>query len=119
MRIHTISFRHAIDGIAYVFKTQPNFRFHSFATVVVLLAALLLRVTWLEIIVLLFTIMLVLIAEMLNTSVEAVTDMVTTKQNHYAKISKDVAAGMVLMSACLSAIVGIIIFLPYIFRIIY
>lgn len=118
MRRHTVSFKHAFDGIVYVFTTQPNFRFHTIATVVVLTIAWLLQVTTTELLILLLAIMLVLIAEMLNTAVEAMTDLLTTQKNQYAKISKDVAAGMVLMSAMLATIIGGTIFFPYILTLI-
>lgn len=114
MRQHTISFKHAFEGIFYVFKTQPNFRIHSGATFLVLLASWYLEVTRQDLIILLFTIMLVLITEMLNTAIEAMTDLITLEKRVYAKIAKDVAAGMVLMAAILAVVIGVIIFLPYI-----
>lgn len=114
MRRHTISFKHAFDGIVYVFKTQPNFRFHALMTLIVLWFSWLVKVSRNELIILLFTIMLVLVAEMLNTAIEAITDLVTTQRQPYAKIAKDVAAGMVLMSAILAVVVGFVIFSPYI-----
>lgn len=112
MRRHTVSFKHAFDGIVYVFRTQPNFRFHSVAMVIVLLTAALLGVSLVEWVILLFTIMLVLVTEMINTAIEAMTDLLTKKFDAYAKISKDVSAGMVLLSAMGSVVVGLVIFGP-------
>lgn len=114
MRRHTVSFKHAFDGIVYMVKTQPNFRFHLLATLIVLLVASILGVTRVEFLLLLFAIMLVIVAEMLNTAVEAMTDLLTQKQSVYAKISKDVAAGMVLLTAFIAVVVGVSVFLPYI-----
>lgn len=114
MRIHRISFKHAIDGIWYVLKSQPNFRFHSVVALFIILLSLKLEITKIEWIVILFTILLVLVTEMINTAIEAMTDLLTQQHNQFAKISKDVSAGMVLITASLSVVVGLIIFLPYI-----
>jgi hypothetical protein len=65
------------------------------------------------VLVLFVTIVLVLFAELLNTAVEAVVDMVTEEFHPLAKIAKDVAAGAVLLTAGLAVIVGISIFYPY------
>jgi diacylglycerol kinase len=62
-----------------------------------------------------FTIVLVIALEMLNTSIEAMTDLLTRKYAVEARIAKDTAAGMVLVGAIGAIIVGIIIFYPYIF----
>lgn len=113
MRHHTVSFKHAFEGIIYVFKSQPNFRIHTIATIIVLFLSWYLGVTQAELIILLFTIMLVLVTEMLNTAIESMTDLITQERRVQAKIAKDVAAGMVLMSAILAVIVGSVIFLPY------
>lgn len=114
MRRHTVSFKHAIEGILYVFRSQPNFQFHTVAALLVLVASWFLGVSRMDVIILLFTIMLVLIAEMLNTAIESMTDLISLERRVYAKIAKDVAAGMVLMAASLSVIIGVVVFLPYI-----
>lgn len=116
MRKHTVSFKHAFDGVVYVFKTQPNFRFHTMAGIFVLVCAWWFGIDRSELIILLFTMMLVLVAEMLNTSIEAMTDLISTQRHPYAKISKDVAAGMVLLTAVVAVVVGGIIFTPYIIK---
>jgi diacylglycerol kinase (ATP) len=113
---HTISFKHALDGIAYTFRTQPNFKIHSLAAVVVIIAGILLEISPSEKAVILFTITLVLIAEMINTSIESVVDLLTDKFHHQAKIAKDVSAGMVLLSAIFSIFVAIVIFGKYLIK---
>ncbi len=113
MIIHHISFKYAISGLIYCFKSQPNFRIHTLATILVLTASWVFHISHLEFVVILFTITLVLVAEMLNTAVESVTDLVTLTRHQSAKIAKDVSAGMVLLSAILSVIIGLVIFLPH------
>lgn len=71
------------------------------------------QISRLEFLILLLTITLVLIAEMINTSLEAATDLLTPEYQSQAKIAKDVAAGMVLLTAVLSVIIGLVIFIPY------
>lgn len=112
-RVHIISFKHAWDGIVYALTTQPNFRVHLIATYVVIFSAWHFDVTRAEWLMLLFAIALVLIAEMLNTAIESVTDILILEFNKHAKIAKDVAAGMVLISVVFAVIVGLVIFLPY------
>lgn len=111
---HHISFKHALDGIVYVIKTQPNFRIHISAAIAVLISAFFLKIKYTDLIILLFTISLVITAEMINTSIEAITDLVTQKVHPLAKIAKDVSAGMVLVSAVLSIVVGFAVYWPYI-----
>lgn len=113
-RVHIISFKHAWDGIWYSLATQPNFQVHTLASFVVIFAARYFHVTKTEWIMLLFAIALVFVAEMLNTAIESVTDILILEFNKHAKIAKDVAAGMVLLSAIFSAIIGLLVFLPHI-----
>ena len=111
-RIHRISFKHAFDGFIYAVRTQPNFRFHLLATFVVILLGIYFSVSPFEWLILVFTINTVLVAEMVNTSIEAMVDLITLERRVDAKIAKDVASAMVLISAILAVIVALIIFLP-------
>jgi len=111
---HTISFRHALDGIIYVFRTQPNFRIHSIVGFCAIFAGWLFRITRTEWLILLFTVFIVFATEMVNTAIESMTDLITTEHRQQAKIAKDVSAGMVLISAIGASIVGLVIFMPYV-----
>ena len=115
--IHHISFRHAWNGIRYAFLNQPNFRVHSFVALFVLIAGVLLHLERIEWLILLFTITLVLVAEMVNTSLESLTDLVTQETQPQARIAKDVAAGMVLLTAIMAILVGLVILIPHILEI--
>ena len=116
-RIHRISFKHAFDGFVYAIRTQPNFRFHLLATIVVTLLGLYFSISPTEWLILIFTINTVLVAEMVNTSIEAMVDLITLERRADAKVAKDVSAGMVLISATLSVVVALIIFLPKILNV--
>lgn len=109
---HTISFKYAFAGIFYTLKTQPNLRIHCSIALVVTLAGLIFRLTSVEWIIIVFTFLWVIVSEMINTAIESIVDLITHTHNHEAKIAKDVAAGMVLVGALGSIIIGLIIFLP-------
>ena len=107
------SFRHACEGVAIAFREHPNFRIHTASAVVVLLVGFFLHITRDEFLIVIFTINLVFIVEMVNTSVEEITDLITINWSRQAKIAKDVAAGMALLTTAGAAIVGVLIFAPY------
>lgn len=104
------SFNWAFEGIVYVLRHERNMRIHFGLAVLVLLAALFFSLTRLEIIALLVAISFVLIAEMLNTAIEQIMDMVTDEHDPRAKIAKDVAAGAVLVAATNAVAVAYLVF---------
>lgn len=105
----------AIDGVLYTARTQQHMRNHFIVAIVVLVLSLILKVTAVEFILLALSISFVLFAEMMNTAVEAVVDMVTAEYHPVAKIAKDVAAGSVLLSVVGSVVTGYVILSGYIF----
>lgn len=92
-------------------------RNHFISSVVVLLAALFVRVTMVEFALLALSILFVLCAELLNTAVEAVVDLISPGYHPLAKIAKDTAAGAVLMAAIGAAIMGYMVLSKYFFPI--
>lgn len=104
------SFNYAIEGIIYTLKTQRNMRIHIIIAIIVLLLSLLFNLSQLEILVLFFTISLVIVAEMVNTAIEATIDLITNEYHELAKIAKNVAAGAVLIATINAIIVAYIIF---------
>lgn len=112
--IHRISFKHAWDGVLYSFKTQPNLRFHGFFALLVISAGFFFQITKIEWYIISFTILLMFTAEMVNTALESMTDLITREHRKSAKTAKDVSAGMVLINAVGSVVIGLIIFIPYI-----
>ncbi|MDK2888142.1 MAG: diacylglycerol kinase [Thermoanaerobacter sp.] len=107
------SFGYALAGLAYALRTQPNMRFHLLAALVVVVAALWLRIEERDFLLVLLAITLVMMAEMFNTALERVVDLCTGRYHPLAKIAKDVAAGAVLLAALNSLIVGLVVFYPY------
>lgn len=106
------SFKYAIEGFISSFKTERNMKFHIFIMVLVILAGIILKITKAEWIACIFCIAMVISAELFNTSIETVVDLVMPYKNEKAKIAKDVAAAAVLVLAIASAIIGLMIFVP-------
>ncbi len=106
------AFKHAFSGLFYVLKTQKNSWVHATATVLVILVGFLLRLPPLQFAVLLIVIGLVWVVEILNTSIEAIVDMVSPEHHNLAKIAKDTAAAAVLFAAILSVVVGLLLLSP-------
>ena len=93
----------------YAVRTQMNIRVHLVITVGVLLLVAYLQLTRLEMTVLVLTITMVLAAEMFNTAIETVVDLVSPEYHPLAKIAKDVAAGAVLVCALGAACIAILL----------
>lgn len=105
------SFHFATDGLLHVFRTQRHMRFHFFMVVMVLALAKIYNLNRTELLVLFFSICFVLITEMFNTAIEAVTDMITESYHPVAKYAKDVSAGAVLIASINAIVVGFVLFL--------
>ena len=106
------SFSYAIDGFKKSFNEEANMKIHVMMTILVIICGFLFKVTRLEWIFLLFAIGLVISAELLNTAIENLVDLVCKEKNYKAGLIKDVSAGFVMILAITSAIVGLIIFVP-------
>ena len=106
------SFRHAFEGVGYVLRTQRNMRIHMSIAGAVVVLGLFLDLAFTQWAVLALTIGLVLVGEMLNTAVEALVDLVSPDYHILAKIVKDVMAGVILMTAIFSVIVGLLVLGP-------
>lgn len=106
------SMRYAYEGIQYALATQPNMKFHFFASFAVLVSALFFRLPRTDILLLLLAITLVIITELINTGIEKTVDLAMPERHPLAKIAKDVAAAAVLVTAVFAAAVGIAVFYP-------
>jgi diacylglycerol kinase (ATP) len=104
------SFNFAFEGIIHVLRTQRNMRIHFIAAVVVLVTAVWVGVSRLELIALLLAIAFVFITEMINSAIEQAIDVATTSFDPLAKLAKDVAAGAVLIATVNAVAVGYLVF---------
>ena len=106
------SFGFAFQGIGAVIRKERNFKIHMTMAVMVVLAGIVCRISVTDWCICLILFALVMSLEIVNTSIEAVVDLVTEERKPLAKLAKDTAAGAVLISAILAAIIGLIIFIP-------
>jgi diacylglycerol kinase (ATP) len=104
------TFNYAFQGVIHVLRTHRNMRVHMVAAVGVLVGALAIGVTRLELMMLLLSITFVLIAEMINSAIEGAVDVATTQFDPMAKLAKDIAAGAVLIAAVNALVVGYLVF---------
>ena len=107
------SFRHALQGLAYVLGNERNARIHLCAALLVLVTSFWLDISSGEWAVIIIAVALVFAGEMLNTVVEIVIDMITIDHHPLAKRAKDVAAGAVLVSAIAAAAMGLVVLGPH------
>ena len=106
------SFKFAADGIKEAFQSERNMKVHFLLMISVIILGLVLKLSLVEWAILIITIGLVLISEFINTSLEEIVNIVSLEIQEKAKIAKDVAAAGVLVSAIVSILVGIFLFLP-------
>lgn len=112
IRRRLASFVYAFEGWGHVLRSQPNAWIHAAITVVVFALAFWLRLSRIELAILLLTTMIVWIAEFVNTALEAAVDMSMPEYHPLAKTAKDVAAAAVLVGALGAVIVGLLILGP-------
>ena len=103
---------HDLNGIDYTISHERNFRIEMVIAIIVSIVSFVLKVSIIEWLVLIITMALVLVLEMINTAIERSIDLITKEYRELAKVSKDVAAGAVLIMSMFSVVIGIIIFLP-------
>ena len=114
------SLEFALTGILTAFKEERNMRKHAVTALVVILASFVFQVSRIEWLFLLMSIFLVVAFEIINSAIENVVDLAS----HYhfsmlAKKAKDMAAGAVLVVSLLAAVIGVLIFLPRIWDILF
>ena len=108
----------ALRGIFITLKSQLNFRIEVIIAIMGFMAALYLRFTYVELAIFVFTVALMLFAEMMNTVNEFIIDAYFgNKYSMLAKMGKDICAGAVFITSFLSVIIGILLFAPKIYSI--
>ncbi len=105
-------FYYAWKGLDYAFRTQVNFRFQLIAVMLVTLLSCYLGLSTEEWLWIISAVTMVLIAELANTAIETLVDMISSEFNPKAGIVKDISAAAVLISSILALIIGILILLP-------
>ena len=111
MRLRS-AFRYAWEGVAFLFRNEPNARIHLALAIIAAALAWWTGFSAIEWAILTVVIGVVLVAEAMNTAIEALTDLVSPERHPQAKIAKDVAAGAVSLAALMSVIVALFLFIP-------
>ena len=108
----TNSFKYAFEGILQAYVGEQNLKIHTVIAILVIIFGFILKISYTEWLVCLVLIGLVLMAEFFNTSIEYLVDLVSPEIHPLAKATKDTASAGVIMMAIISAIIGLIIFIP-------
>jgi undecaprenol kinase/diacylglycerol kinase (ATP) len=106
------SLTHAYSGLCYTIRTQRNARIHLCAGAVVIIVAVWLGVSVVELSLLVLIIGAILASETVNTTVEAIVDLLSPEWHERAKIAKDIAAGAVLVLSLTAIVIGLLILGP-------
>lgn len=106
------SFACAAAGIVHALRAERNVRIHAAATLLVIGVSVALRITAVEWCMILLAVGLVWTAELLNTAIEAVVDLISPDEHELARIAKDTSSGGVLIAAIVSVAIGVIVFGP-------
>ena len=108
------SFSNAANGVVYLFKSQFNARVELIITCLVIVAGFIFKINCTEWVVVLLCIALVIGLEAINTAVEILADKLHPGSDPEIGKAKDVAAGAVLVASIFSAVIGLVIFVPYV-----
>lgn len=108
----TNSFKYAYDGLKASYKSEQNLYIHTIVALLVIICGFIFKITYTEWLVCLILIGLVITSELFNTTFECLVDLVCPQQDPLAKKTKDVASAAVLVFCVMSAVIGLIIFLP-------
>ena len=106
------SFKYASEGIKQSYKGEQNLKIHTFIAILVIVFGFFLKISYFEWLVCLLLIGLVLMTEFFNTAIEYVVDLASPRIHPLAKAAKDTASAGVLIMAIISAIIGLLIFVP-------
>lgn len=112
------SFGYAIEGVKLAYKYNRNIRIHTLIGIIALILCFVLNLSSFETGLILIVILLVISAEMINTAIEEMVDLIVQEHKEQARIAKDVSAGMVLVCSIGAVIIGALIFLPHILELI-
>lgn len=109
----------AIEGIKVAIRYNRNIRIHILIAILVVISAFIFGLNQFEKAIICMIILLVISAEMINTAIEEVVDLVTKDYREEAKYAKDVSAGMVLIVAAGSIAVGFLVFTPHVLKMLF
>lgn len=110
------SFGYAFKGLYKTFREEQNLRLQTAASLITMALAVYFRLSRAEWVLLVLVICLVLVAEIINSAVERITDVLKPRINSYVKEIKDIMAAAVLITSLAAIIAGLIIFWPQVYK---
>lgn len=108
-----LSFKYAAKGILNCLKNEQNIKVHLVCAIMVIALSVYLKISKIEFLLILLCIALVITLEMVNTAIENLVDEVSLEKRQSLGDIKDIMAGAVLVAAIASAVIGLLIFVPY------
>lgn len=111
------SYSYAFKGLFKTFREEQNLKIQTFTSLAVLILGIYFSLSRIEWAVLTLAVCLVLTAEITNSAVERITDVLKPRINAYVKEIKDIMAAAVLLSSIAAVIIGVVIFFPYVYKI--
>lgn len=119
MKKHANAIKNAWNGIVWGLQTQPNYRVHIALSLLVIIASLLLEVSYTEWLLLIVAMVMGFVLETVNTAIEQLGDAIDKNYNEYIKRAKDSAAGAMLLFSFGAIIIAGWIFIPKIIELIF
>lgn len=110
------SFRNAFNGLKEAFAHERNMRVHMVAVLLCIILGIIFRLDVVRWSLLFIAIGLVIVAELVNTAIENLVDMITSEYTRKARVVKDIAAGAVLVAAVVAVILGALVFIQPLLR---
>ncbi|MDP3981920.1 MAG: diacylglycerol kinase [Chlamydiota bacterium] len=107
------SFNNAIEGLLYVFRTERNMKIHFTFAILVLLISVMFKISVVDFLFLSFAITFVLMAEMFNTALEYMIDIISESYHPLVRLAKDISAGAVLIATINAIVTGYLLFAKY------
>lgn len=112
LKARILSIRHALDGLVVLIQTQPNAWLHLLATIIAISVGIALELSVAEWRWIVLAIALVWVAELFNTAIEFLCDVVSPDLQEGIKKTKDLAAAAVLIAATGAIVIGLLVFVP-------
>lgn len=109
---HSISVKHALDGMIWAFRTQPNYRIHLLLSFFALAGSWFFKISYFEFLLILTLIVVGVMVETINTAIEQTTDAIDKETREDIKIAKDLSAAAMLIFSFGALLIAGIIFIP-------
>ncbi len=107
------------EGLKYAYTHEQSLLLHVFFSIVAILCGILFEITGTQWILLFLVMTVIIVAELLNTAIEATVDLITDEYHPLAKVAKDCGSAAAFVASLLATLVGAYVFLPQILELIF